>query len=389
MPSSPKHSIPGISSPKSHGASPKHPSTSGSGKPSMTTLKNAANSPSSKSSGSESKNKSGSKDSSREKDKKLLNFSANNKVKSSSIKLKQLDVNAASDVTCAAQESLPSPNSTMDLNKSLNPNQVRNRKGSLSAIVDKLKSAAHCDSATDLSSKSSNRDRTGQGNSGKSSESSKSANKVGETKNSEYMVKPSSDGMKITINKTRTKESSKTSLGKISVSGSSSPKTHTGLKPGVNSGPASKKPQQLPQKTSSSSNLTNSTNASNYSSFKTNTSSNKLSSSTKSSSSSSSISKSISKLSSSPKTSSSATDLSRSSKDRPKVNKSSSEKSIFTSKEGKKSSPIQNSRDETDSERALKLALSKMDSYTSPLMDGLMKQLDKNFQVSIIFINKK
>lgn len=69
--------------------------------------------------------------------------------------------------------------------------------------------------------------------------------------NSEYMVKPSSDGMKITINKTRTKDmtspSSKQnyphpSSSSSSGSGSNSPKTHTGLKPGVNSGPASKKP---------------------------------------------------------------------------------------------------------------------------------------------------
>lgn len=69
--------------------------------------------------------------------------------------------------------------------------------------------------------------------------------------NSEYMVKHSSDGMKITINKTRTKDmtspSSKqnyqhSSSSSSSGSGSNSPKTHTGLKPGVNSGPASKKP---------------------------------------------------------------------------------------------------------------------------------------------------
>lgn len=70
------------------------------------------------------------------------------------------------------------------------------------------------------------------------------------------MVKPSSDGMKITINKTRTKDmtspSSKqnyqhSSSSSSSGSGSNSPKTHTGtgLKPGVNSGPASKKPHAL------------------------------------------------------------------------------------------------------------------------------------------------
>lgn len=66
-------------------------------------------------------------------------------------------------------------------------------------------------------------------------------------------MKPSSDGMKITINKTRTKESVKSS-GSVKVQSSStgSPKSHTGLKPGVNSGPASKKPQQVVPKSGSS-----------------------------------------------------------------------------------------------------------------------------------------
>lgn len=67
------------------------------------------------------------------------------------------------------------------------------------------------------------------------------------------MVKQSFDGMKITINKTRTKDMtspsskqnyqhSSSSSSTSSGSGSNSPKPHTGLKPGVNSGPASKKP---------------------------------------------------------------------------------------------------------------------------------------------------
>lgn len=61
---------------------------------------------------------------------------------------------------------------------------------------------------------------------------------------SEYMVKHSSDGMKITINKTKSKDKSSSGLTKSASfnSGSNSPKIHTGLKPGVNSGPASKKP---------------------------------------------------------------------------------------------------------------------------------------------------
>lgn len=84
------------------------------------------------------------------------------------------------------------------------------------------------------------------------------------------MVKHSSDGMKITINKTKSKEKLSSGLTKSASfnSGSNSPKTHTGLKPGVNSGPASKKPslsssgkssssgQKMPfQKSSSSGNL--------------------------------------------------------------------------------------------------------------------------------------
>ncbi|KAL7731411.1 hypothetical protein ACLKA6_010570 [Drosophila palustris] len=60
----------------------------------------------------------------------------------------------------------------------------------------------------------------------------------------EYMVKPSSqEGLKLTINKTGGSSSSKRE-GKGGASGSSSSgskKQHTGLKPGVNSGPASKK----------------------------------------------------------------------------------------------------------------------------------------------------
>lgn len=359
--SSPKHTIPGISSPKSHGLSPKHPSTSGSGKPSMSTLKNAANSPSSKSGGDSSKSKSSGKESSRDKEKRTSSvFSAgnSNKKSSSSLKVKQLDLNAGMEVP--AQDSLPSPSGTIDLTK--NPNQARNRKGLL-AVIDKLKSA-HCDTATDLSSKNS-KDR--QQVSNKTSDSSKSNNKVGENKNSEYMVKPSSDGMKITINKTRTKDS-KSSSNKSSSSGTGSPKTHTGLKPGVNSGPASKKPQQL-SKSSSSSNLTNSTSSS-YGNFKS-VSSNKSASSGSSGSAKSTSSGSLVK-----NKTSSAADLSRA-KERPKPNKS-SEKSIFSNREGRKGSPTQG-RDESDS---FKLSLSKMDPYPAPLMvEGFSKQFDKKFQI--------
>lgn len=133
--------------------------------------------------------------------------------------------------------------------------QIRNRKSSLSAVIDKLKSAQHCDNGTDLSGKTNaNRERTTAQLNSKGADGGKTATKVGEAKNSEYMVKPGSDGMKITINKTRTKESAKSS-GSVKVQSSSSsgsPKSHTGLKPGVNSGPASKKPQQVVPRSSSS-----------------------------------------------------------------------------------------------------------------------------------------
>lgn len=89
-------------------------------------------------------------------------------------------------------------------------------------------------------------------------------------------------------------------------------------------------------------------------------------------SSSSSLSKS-SKLSGSPKVSSPVTDLSKSSKDRTKAGKSSSEKSIFSSmKEGsRKSSPTPNRE---DAESIYKLS-------QNSIMEGMMKSLDKNFQI--------
>ncbi|KAJ8922927.1 hypothetical protein NQ315_001471 [Exocentrus adspersus] len=358
VPSSPKHSIPGISSPKHHGTSPKHPSASGSGKPSMSTLKSAANSPSNKSTSGDSK-KTSSKDGSRDKDKKLSSpFGIVNSKTKASVKVKPLDLNMGE----APQEALLSPNAS-DPSKS-NSSQARNRKGSLSAIVDKLKNAQHCDIATDLSNKSSSsgRDKTSVG-AGKSN----SSMKIGEAKNSEYMVKPSSDGIKITINKTRSKDASSAKSSNAPVSGSASktgsPKIHTGLKPGVNSGPASKKPQQLQKSAVSNTGGATSYKTSSGSSTKTPSSgASKLSSAT-------SVSKSAPKLSNSPKTSSSAADLSRN-KDRLKPGKG-QDKSLLYSR---KSSPTPG-RDEPDMYKP------KLDPFGSNLMEGMMKQLDKNFQI--------
>ncbi|ERL89217.1 mediator of RNA polymerase II transcription subunit 1 isoform X2 [Dendroctonus ponderosae] len=381
VPSSPKHGFQGLPSPKHHGTSPKHLSASGSGKPSMSTLKNVANSPSSKGMGEKSK----SKERDKERNRGLFPSGALKSKSSSSIKVKPLDLNISS-LDGGSQESLPSPSA----DSKGNPNTLRNRKGSLSAIVDKLNikvNAQHSDVPTDLSSKSSSKPVSKDGKGG--------AKMIGDTKNSEYMVKTSSDGMKLTINKPRTKENKSSS---VSVSGSNtsssaqsnfskssqiattgSPKVHTGLKPGVNSGPASKKPQQI-QKSSSSSSIPNSTTY--IPNMKTSSTSG--GSSKQPGGSSSKVSSGVLKSASKPTTPklsfSNATDLSRS-KDRLKPSKSSSEKSVFASlKERTKGSPTPN-----DSE-----SIYKMQPYTSALMmEGMMKTLDKNFQIPKLSDKKK
>ncbi|CAG9858605.1 unnamed protein product [Phyllotreta striolata] len=376
IPSSPKQPISELSSPKHHGTSPKHTSTS-SGKPSMSALKSAASSPSSKTTGDVKTKSGGSKDGCRDKEKAKLSGglgAAGAKTKSSSAKVKLLELSG--DLTA---DGMPSPNGGNDVK--LNSSQLRiNRKGSLSAIVDKLKvNAQHCDAPS-----GGNKERT-VGGVGKLSESSgKIVAKLGDAKNSEYMVKPSSDGMKITINKTRTKDnSSLNSVVVTKVSSTSSPKTHTGLKPGVNSGPASKKPQQLQKSTNSllPNSITITSSNSGNNSAKSFAPGNKSVSSgySKVSGSSNSgtgstgaaLSKFSSKLTGSPKTNSSASDLIRS-KDKLKSGKMNPEKLLLSSlKECKKSSPTQ-SREEVDN-------IYKMTQ--SSLMEGRIKTLDKNFQI--------
>lgn len=111
--------------------------------------------------------------------------------------------------TITVASPLPSPQSLL---KGSSSSSQANRKNSLSAVINKLKSEM-----SDAMSAPS-----------------------GEEKKSEYQIKSSgSEGIKITFNKT--KSSSK---------GSKSPK-HTGLKPGVNSGPASKKSSSQSSKSSS------------------------------------------------------------------------------------------------------------------------------------------
>lgn len=429
---------------------------------------------SSSSSSSSSKPKSSSsKDSSRDKDRKNVSSSSSStslsfsgsgsgrqspKTKSSSGKLKQLDLIPTSSSE-TPPTSLPSsgsstpPSGSSDLGKSATAQQqqqARNRKGSLSAVIDKLKNAQHCTddavpgaaggggggggsggggggpgggggggsgSGSEAGSGGSQKERTPSSSSTKTSGEGKSIGKSSspsiDAKNpAEYMVKHSSDGMKITINKTRAKDSKTGGNVKISSgatssvsgslgvsvsssgSGNGSPKTHTGLKPGVNSGPASKKPQ-------TQSSIKVATPGSGMSSSvgnKLGVQGQKLSSAPKSMSGSSStgsgslLTKSTTSKSSSgsPKMSSSgATDLSRN-RDKPRIPKS-SEKSggLFSSKSGadaRKASPSA-LREESESERAFKVLAahvspSNMPSFPPQLVvEGLIKALDTKFQI--------
>nr|CAD7196769.1 unnamed protein product [Timema douglasi] len=288
------------------------------------------------------------------------------------VSLKQLDLSSSSvDGNGGSQSGGATPPSgNADGGKSSTP-QARNRKGSLSAVIDKLKSAQHC------GPESGDVVKEGRGSGGGVS----SKGPAGDTSKipGEYMVKPSLDGMKITINKTRTKDSkSGTTKSSSSSSGTGSPKTHTGLKPGVNSGPASKKPHQtLQQKPPSS--------VSSSSSAKTGSNSSKMSSGKSSNSPVSGIlSKSSSKSSGSPKMSSSSDANRRDNKQRPPKSSSDREKNIFSSSKGpdsRKSSPVP-LRDDSDGFKLL-TPHAKMDSNLPPqlMVEGLIKTLDTKFQI--------
>lgn len=128
----------------------------------------------------------------------ILFFLRGNKRFSSEIKHKMFFCYSSQKLTVPSP--LPSPQSLVKNTSSTQGN----RKSSLSAVINKLKSEMN----DTLSAPS------------------------GEEKKGEYQIKSSgSDGIKITFNKTKSSK------------GSKSPK-HTGLKPGVNSGPASKKSSQ-------------------------------------------------------------------------------------------------------------------------------------------------
>lgn len=408
---SPKH-LPGYSSPKNHSiSSPKH-SSSGSGKPSMSALKSATSgSPSGKSgttgydlSKKLSKDSYGSSStSSRDKEKKHSSLSFSSSGRSSPklknpVKLKQLEITPVSCDSPVTEPLISPPN--VEVNKSNAPSQARNRKGSLSAVIDKLKSAQHCGTDSELSAaKSSSSSSSTNKFSDPKNSTPGSSTKLNESKNQEYMVKPSLDGMKITINKTRTKESSSSS-SKLNYSSSSSskqsspqltppsqgsPKTHTGLKPGVISGPASKKTQVLQSSKSGSITPGSTPPKANMSPSDSSSSNNSgsmpkvpYSKSSSASNAGINLSKSASKSSSgSPK--SSSTDIAKIIRDREREKArtklmSNSEKSIFSSKSERHSSPS-GSRDDVDGDRYK----SKDANF---LVEGLIKPLDTSkFQI--------
>ncbi|GBP22374.1 Mediator of RNA polymerase II transcription subunit 1 [Eumeta japonica] len=412
---SPKH-LSGYSSPKNHSiSSPKH-SSSGSGKPSMSALKSATSgSPSHKSSTTgydlskpskiSKDNYNSSSSTSRDKDKKHSSLSFSNsdrsspKLKNSGMKLKQLEITPTPPDTAVSEPLISPPN--IEINKTCTPSQARNRKGSLSAVIDKLKSAQHCGVDSDVSKSGSstniNKFPDPKGN-------ISSSTKINDNKNQEYMVKPSSDGMKITINKTRSKDSSSSKLnyaGSGSTKQSSpqmtppsqgSPKTHTGLKPGVISGPASKKTQVMqsskPSSTGQGATPTKPTLSPSDSSSSSNINSMQKVPYSKSSSSAMTginLSKSASKSgTNSPK--SSSTDIAKIIRDRErekaraaKLAGGNSDKSIFSSKSERHSSPSGgSSRDDVDGDRSFKSS-SKDANF---LVEGLMKPLDTSkFQI--------
>lgn len=335
---------------------------------------------------------------SRDKEKKHSGLSFSSSDRSSPklknpMKLKQLEITPVSCDSPVTEPLISPPN--IEINKSNAPSQARNRKGSLSAVIDKLKSAHHSADPDLVSGKSSGSSSSASKFSDPKNSASSSSLKISESKNQEYMVKPSSDGMKITINKTRSKESSSSS--KLNYSGSSSskqsspqltppsqgsPKTHTGLKPGVISGPASKKSQAM--QSSKSSMSTSSTPPKNNTSPSESSGSSSVpkvpySKSSSGGSAGINLSKSASKPSSgSPKNSSS--DLSKIIRDREREKArtklmSNSEKSIFSSKSERHSSPS-SSRDDVDGDRF------KASKEANFLVEGLIKPLDTSkFQI--------
>ncbi|CAB0015736.1 unnamed protein product [Nesidiocoris tenuis] len=286
---SPKSNL--ISSPKtsSSAGSPKQSSNSSSssvGKPSLTALKTAVSSPSkekSSKSSSSSSSKSSSSSSSSCSDKsgrkspkmKSSSSSSSSSVKSSSRSSTSSPSGGGgpptgsgggdgggggggADSAQIGGAGAPAPSGGSDSGKasSLNSSSSssRNRKGSLSDIVDKLKSAQTPGELSVSPQKDLKKDRDKKAVSGtiatsdiKTSSSTPPSTPGSATpavpkidgKSGEYMVKPSSDGMKITINKTKTRDKLKERM-------------HSGSKPGAATALLSKKLSSAPTNLSSS-----------------------------------------------------------------------------------------------------------------------------------------
>lgn len=356
--SSPKHSIT---------SSPKNLSSASSGKPSMSALKSAVTSPSpGTKTNSEVKSSKSHKDSSTRdhKDKKSSSNGSGSgsghqspKPKSSSGKFKQVDMQAANFTMSPQHEG--NFGTSLDPKLAFSLAQGKNKKGSLSAVIDKLKLQKHCGDGVVDDSCGNN----GNGKSGavgvKDAKNTPQIIRAEDAKNlavakvpGEYMVKQASEGIKITINKTRTKDSSSKSSSTKNSSippGSGSPK-HAGLKAPVNSSQICKK--SVPYKPPLSGSSSNKISGGNLSS--------------KHSSKSSSSSKS--KTNHSPK-GSHGIDLNR----RDKVRSSSKDnKSIFTGIP-KRSSPA--TQESGEGEKPYK----PQPPYQPPVVG--IKPLDTNFQI--------
>ncbi|XP_026678774.1 mediator of RNA polymerase II transcription subunit 1 [Diaphorina citri] len=326
-----------------------------------------------------SKKSSSSKDfqSGREKDKKLSSSSSGNSSHSSP-KLKPPTVKMKPDVL-----------EDLDPSKG-DPSQMR-KKGSLSAVIDKLKSAQHGGEpgsgeggkessqvkSTSMSSKTSDGKVT---SSGKSEVSSKIPG--------EYQVKHSSDGMKITINKTKT-------LTKIAKPSSSSPK-FTGLSLPTLSSSSGSSTSTGGSSSSKISSSSGSSSSSGVTGSSTSSSSSKLSSSSSSSSSKSSSpslsTKSNFKTSSSSSSSSSKghfkTSSSSSSSSSSSLSKSGGSSDLTKQRDkmklSSKSSSGSNSPSLSSSDKSKKSSedyKSSIQLSSQHVVEGLVKQLDTKFQI--------
>ncbi|XP_055601022.1 mediator of RNA polymerase II transcription subunit 1 [Uranotaenia lowii] len=467
--SSPKHSPVHHSSPKHQGnygtSSPKHISggSSGGGKPSMSALKSAtsssSSSPSSRNnedgialtSGGSSKSGGGSgssssrdRDRDRDRSDKKSGYSSSSsssspKLKTPAVKLKQLDLSSCgTSLAAGVQLELMNSNSSggssagsgsidfsdngifgstpTDLSKNhtnaasaasmlLLQQAMKNRKSSLSAVIDKLKSAQSGDesslmllpelaqqagftiketsssskatsaSVSNLTSASVSSAATGSspasltaifsGQSAAATAAVATAAALSQltsaslqaAKGSEYMVKPSSEGIKLTI---QNKKGSKSS----SSSGSSSSSSKSGLKPGISSGPS--------KKLSSSQSFSGLPSVSGKSS-----SSSSSKSFQKSSSSGSLASSSSSSIRSSSKSGSSSSSSKEKSRSSSSKSSSSSSSSIMAQNAAMAVAAAQAAAN------ANALNVMKMLGFTSSIqnMEGFVKTLDTKFQI--------